>query len=43
MFDLKVQAAEEPGSDPAAAGEVHRRLRLMDGPGMLDAPRVWSR
>ena len=43
VFDLEVQAAQEPGRHPAAAGEVHGRLRLMNGPGVVETLRVRSR
>jgi hypothetical protein len=32
VFDLKVQAAEEPCDNAAAPGEVHSGFRLVDGP-----------
>ena len=42
VFDLKVQAAEEPRDDSAAPGEVHGGLRLMDCPRVFDAPGFLS-
>jgi hypothetical protein len=36
VFDLKVQAAHEPGGDAVAASEVGGRLHLMDGPRLVN-------
>src|SRR5713101_7786533 len=43
VFDLKVQAAHKPGDHSTTPGEIHGRSRLMDCPGVLDAPGVLSR
>ena len=43
MFDLKIQAAQQPALHPAAAGKVHRRFGLMDGPGICYGTRICSR
>ena len=43
MFDLKVQAAQQPGCHTAAPGKVYGRLHLMDGPGVFNSPIFLSR
>src|SRR5436190_19871416 len=35
MFDLKIQATEEPTLDLAAPSEIHSGFDLMDGPGIF--------
>ncbi len=37
VLDLEVQAAEQPGGDPALPGEVGGALHLVDGPGVRQA------
>src|SRR5581483_1745062 len=43
MFDLKVQAAQQPGGYTAAPCKVYGRLYLMDGPGLFHSPAVLAR
>ena len=37
MFDLKIQAAQQPCDDPAAARKIGSRQHLMFGPGVRHA------
>ena len=37
VLDLEIQAAEEPAQHAVAAGEVHRRLHLVNRPVVLEA------
>jgi hypothetical protein len=38
VFELKVQAADEPRDHSTMPGEVHGRSHLMDCPRLVDAP-----
>src|SRR5690242_15925223 len=43
VFDLKVQAAQQPRCYAAAPSEVHSSFNLMYSPRVFDSPSVWLR
>src|SRR5204863_3297992 len=43
MFNLKIQSAQEPTLQPAAAGKVHGGFGLMDRPAIFYGAGIFSR